>query len=123
MSFHQQFVRPRVVQGGAKILTVNLVSQSTGLPFDASAATEIVASFLNTDGSTLEKKLSTAGIINLDKSTFQVSLSAADTALMAPSNANPNGISDIVLQITISGVLTIINLLQSFYVDQTPFTP
>ena len=102
---------PLIVQGEDKDLAIKLTDKVAKQPFDISAATEIVAIFLNTDNTFLEKKLSTSGIalINGALGQLKVILSAAETAALALS---VNGAySDIELHVTIAGKVTILNLL------------
>lgn len=46
-----------IVKGADEIVTVRLVEESTGEPYDLSAADEITARFLKSDGTALEKTM------------------------------------------------------------------
>lgn len=111
--------RPKVatvILGEDQPVSVTLVDSTTKLPFDLSSATEIIALFQNLDLSILQKKKSTGGIVLLSGpgGAFQILLTAAETALLAPSPTN--GYSDLEVKVTIAGKLTIIQLPQSLKV-------
>ena len=101
---------PVIYQGADKTLDIFLTSQTSGDPVDITAATEIEAIFLNTDGTFLEKKLTTAGIaiISGPGGHFQIYLAAADTALLAVSASG--GYSDVEIHLVIGGKTTIVVL-------------
>jgi hypothetical protein len=107
---------PTIIIGEDKTLTVRLTDASTKLPFDISAASEIIAIFSKNDATTLEKKLSTGGISILSGpgGALQILLSAADTSSLMPSPAG--GLSSVEIRITIAGKLTIILLENSISV-------
>lgn len=104
---------PRIVLGQDKTLDVWLTSESTCDPVDLTDATEIVAIFLNADGTFLERKfsLSQITIVSAPGGHFQIALPSASTALLAPS---PTGsYSNIEIHVTISSMVTIILLPNS----------
>ena len=102
---------PVIVQGEDKVLDIVLRKQlpngSLGDPVDLTAATEIEAILLNTDGTFLEKKLTTSGItlISGPGGHFQISISAAQSALLAAS-VSP-AYSDIEVHFVIASKTTI----------------
>lgn len=107
-------VVPTVIIDEDKVLDIRLTSQKTKDPFDLTSATEIEAIFINADNTYLIKKLTLAGIVLISGpgGHFQVILTSAETALLAPSIVG--GYSDIEIHITIAGKLTIVILSQSF---------
>jgi hypothetical protein len=101
---------PTVIIGEDKSLTIKLVESKTQDPFDLTSATEIVACFLNADGTVLQKALSTSGVVIISgvAGKIQVILSKTETLLLTPSPLG--GLSDIELRITIGGKLNIVQL-------------
>lgn len=102
---------PTIVLGEDKPIVVRLVDAVTKNPVDLTSATEITAELLKDDGTglTLTK---TAGQIVLNSGpggNFTITISAAQTALLAPSPAT--GYSSIQVSYTIAGKLTIVQLL------------
>jgi hypothetical protein len=106
--------------GGDKILTFTLTSQTTGYPIDITAATEIVAAFLNQTGvvpSALEKKLSTSGVTILSGpgGVCQTTISEAETASLA------TGIQGVIFKVTLAGITTPVNLQNAINVQPLLF--
>ena len=100
--------KPEVISGEDKVLTIQLKDYKAHEFYDLSGATEIIALFKNADSSTLQKKLTTAGIvmINALAGKFQIMLTAAETSLLA---ITPVGeYSDIELKVTVASKLTIV---------------
>lgn len=112
---------PLIVKGSDRPLNVRLLSKTTGLPVDISAATEIIAAFLKEDNTTLEKKLSAAGIVVTSGpgGAFQVLLSAADTALLATGYGE--SFQSMEIKYTIAGKITIVLLKDSIQVAPPMF--
>lgn len=108
--------KPKVVQGEDKVLTVQLKDPKTKVFTDITGVTEITAILLNTDGSFLQKKLSTSGIVVLNAlaGKFQILLSTAETALLA---LTPVGsYSNIEVRFVIASKTTIVQLEDSIEV-------
>jgi hypothetical protein len=111
----------QIIRGEDIPVSVRLVDAATGLPFDLTNATEIAALFLNADGTYLTKLFSAQqiSIISAPGGYFQIQLLAADTALLALS-AIP-GLSSFEVHITIAGLKTYVQLINSIQVIQTLF--
>ncbi len=101
---------PTVIMGEDKTLTVRLTDAATQNYVDLTAATEIVAFFLNADSTYLQKKLTTSGIVLVSAvgGLFNILLTAAETELLALSPAG--GFSNIEIHYTIGGKVTIVQL-------------
>jgi len=100
---------PTVVKGADQTLDVQLKTQSGFV--DLTSASEIKAVLLNADGSFLEKKLSTGGIVLVSGPSghFQIQLAASETLLLAESVAP--AYSDIQVNFVIAMKTTIVNLI------------
>lgn len=108
-------------QGTVRQIAIALNSQKTKLPFDISSATQIILAFLNTDGTTLEKKmtLGDVSIINGGGGILSAALTSADTAgLLQTGNLN---FGTMILKLTIGGQDIIVNLFNSIQVIAQPF--
>lgn len=116
-------------QGQDTSLVVNLVSQMTGYPFDLTAVTAIVASFLNADQSTLELSLPGAStpnpgaviISNAPGGAILITITAAQTELLQA--ASGNGFGSFILTITLGGKNFVVNFFNSLQIVPPPFTP
>jgi hypothetical protein len=104
---------PTVIMGSDKSLDIKLVSELSGDPFDMTAATEIMAILLNADGSFLERKMTTSGIVLVSGpgGHFQIVLTAANTTLLQASPVDC--LSNIEIHIVIAGLTTIVLLKNS----------
>ena len=107
---------PQIIQGEDKTLTVQLSDPDTKEFTNITGVSEITAIFLNTDGSFLQKKLSTSGIVlvNALAGKFQIVLSAAETALLALTPEN--SYSNIEVRFVIASKTTIVQLEDSIEV-------
>lgn len=122
LDYCNQLPVPVIVQGEDKVLTIKLVSSSTGDPFDLTAASAITALLLNADSTVLELTL-TSGvtIVNPSAGKIQVYITAAQSLLLAlnpvitnpPFPPAPGGYQNLELRITIGGEITIVQLPQS----------
>lgn len=96
---------PVIVTGEDFALDVFMTKDSTNQPFDLSGATEIIAVLPNNDGSFLEKKLTTGGIVLVSGpgGNFTILGTPVESKLLKPNNA-----TSLDIRITIGGKLTIV---------------
>lgn len=117
---------PTVWIGRDNTLNVEFRTMKGEVPIgDLGLATEILANFLNSDGTFLTKRLTTSGIVVTDTQFWkaQILLNAADV-LLKPSPVDANGnylFSDIECTITLAGRQMEVNLLQSVTIRPRPF--
>jgi hypothetical protein len=116
-------------QGQDTALTVSLISQATGFPFDLTSVVSILASFLNADNTTLELSLPGSSQPNPGQVTISsaaggvilISLTAVQTqALQAASG---NGFGSFIVTIVLGGKTFVVNFFNSIQIVPPPFTP
>lgn len=116
-------------QGQDTSLTVNLISQLTGFPFDLTSVTSILVSFLNADATTLELSLTgssqpnpgAVAIVNAPGGVFSVALTAAQTSLLQA--ASGNGFGSFIVTVVLGGKTLVVNFFNSLQIVPPPFTP
>lgn len=102
----------KIVKGSDRDIIITLtekINDCESNPFDISAATEIKVQFIQEDDTTLEETLTGGGVVLINGAggKLQVSLSAADTALLK------TGVDqDVEVEITIATKITISQLLK-----------
>lgn len=113
---------PQIYTGEDKNLTVRLWSKSNKLPFDLTSASEIIAAFINADGTILQLSMTSGAITLLSApgGAMQIALTAAQTTLLAV--ASGNGYQGFQIKITIGGRITIKELPNSIQVVAPLFT-
>lgn len=101
---------PTIIMGEDKILTVQLQDQKTKEFIDISGATEIIALFMKSDNTALQKKLSLSQIVVISglAGKFQIILTSVDTASLMQTPAD--SYSSIEIRLTIASKLTIVKL-------------
>lgn len=107
-------IEDTIVQGSKRILLIRLADDVGGSPFDLTDATAIVFRIRKTDGSILSVSLSDSiEVVNAGGGQIAVTLSAAQTALLAPAVPAPATI-----KVTIDAGVTVINLPTQLAVEE-----
>lgn len=113
---------PTIIQGEDAVLDVKFLNARPPKdPIDLTAATEIKAIMVNTDGSYLEKKMTDGGIVLVSGpgGHFQIVIDSADSTLLAVS---PSGFrSDIEVHYTIATKEKIVILSQEVLIKARRF--
>lgn len=108
------FIEDTIIQGSSRLLTIRLLQEAGGAPFDLTDATEIVFRMRKTDGTVLEvTNEDQIEILNAGGGQIVVTLSADQTAELAPAIPAPATI-----KVTIDSKVTIVNMASQIAVEE-----